>query len=370
MLSKIFYVKPSITQVEIDFAQDAVSTGWGQLCYNYIERFENKFIDYLGVKHAVATSSCTGAMHLGLAALGVGLGDEVILADINWIATVAPIVHLNATPVLVDILPDSWCLDPIEVSKAITPKTKAIIATHLYGNLCDLTELNKISKKHNIPIIEDAAEALGSYYHGQPVGSLELFGTFSFHGTKTVTTGEGGLFATNNTELYNKVITLSNHGRRPGEKRQFWPEAIGYKFKMANVQAAIGYGQMTRINELVNKKRLVFSWYKDRLNGLPLTLNPEPANCQNVYWMPTAIINRDINFNREQLLDIFKENNIDGRVFFWPLSMLGLKNLTKFNDNKVTYDLYNRGINLPSYHDITEQDVNRVVQCLIKSLKL
>jgi perosamine synthetase len=370
MNSKIYYAKPSITQVEIDLANDAVINGWGDHYNDYIERFENTFREYLGVKHTIATSSCTGALQLGLAGLDISSNDEIILADINWVATVAPVVHLKAKPILVDVLPDSWCLDPISVKKAITKKTKAIIATHLYGNLCEIEELLRISQEYNIPLIEDAAEAIGSMYHGQPAGSMGIFGVFSFHGSKTITTGEGGLLSTNDTELYNKIFTLSNHGRIKGEKQQFWPKVVGYKFKMSSIQAAIGLGQMTRIEELVDKKRLIFSWYKDKLSGFPLQLNPEQVNCRNGFWMPTAIINKDIKFNREDLLNSFKIANIDGRVFFWPLSMMSLDGIEKLYENKVSYDIFYRGINLPSYHDITENDVDRVVKCLKKSLKI
>src|SRR5690242_11810517 len=163
--SRIYYAKPSITAREIEYATDAVAHGWGPRCYEYIDRFELLFREHLGVSHAIATSSCTGALHMGLAALGVGAGDEVILADINWIASAAPIIYLGATPVLVDVLRDSWCVDPECVEAAITPRTKAIIAVHLYGNLCDMDALLDIGRRHSIPIVEDAAEALGSIWH-------------------------------------------------------------------------------------------------------------------------------------------------------------------------------------------------------------
>lgn len=202
--SRIYYTKPSITDLEVRYAFDAAANGWGHRCYEYIERFENLFKTYLEVKHAIATSSATGALHMGLAALGVGPGDEVILADTNWIATVAPVVHLRAKPIFVDILPDTWCIDPVKAEAAITPRTKAIIATHLYGNLCDMNRLLDIGSRYNIPIIEDAAEAIGSIYHGKRAGSMGKFGIFSFHGTKTITTGEGGMFVTNDDELYER----------------------------------------------------------------------------------------------------------------------------------------------------------------------
>ena len=217
MKQRVYYTKPSITEFEVTYTTDAARNGWGDKCYEYIDRFEELFKQHLGVQYAIATSSCTGALNMGLAALGVGLGDEVIMADTNWIATAAPIVHLGAKPVFVDILPDSWCIDPALAEAAITPHTKAIIAVHLYGNLCEMEQLLAISEKYGIPVIEDAAEAIGSVYHGKRAGSIGKFGTFSFHGTKTITTGEGGMFVTNDPELYEHVLTLSNLGRARGQ---------------------------------------------------------------------------------------------------------------------------------------------------------
>ena len=212
----------------------------GERCYEYINRFEGAFKQHLGVKYAIATSSCTGALHMGMAALGIGPGDEVIMADTNWIASAAPIVHLGAKPIFVDILPDSWCINPDLAEAAITRRTKAILAVHLYGNLCDMDRLRDIGKKHGVPIIEDAAEAIGSVYHGKRAGSMGAFASFSFHGTKTLTTGEGGMFVTDDADLYETVLTLSNHGRARNQKKQFWPDVVGFKYKMSNVQAAIG----------------------------------------------------------------------------------------------------------------------------------
>ena len=255
MKSRILYTKPSISELEVRYATDAAANGWGDQCYAYINRFEALFKEHLGVRYAVATSSCTGALHMGMAALGIGPGDEVIMADTNWIATASPIVNLGATPVFVDILEDSWCIDPQKVEAAITPRTKAIVAVHLYGNLCDLSRLLVIGDKHGIPVIEDAAEAIGSVWHGRRAGSIGKFGTFSFHGTKTLTTGEGGMFVTNDEALFERVLTLSNHGRARGQSKQFWPDAVGFKYKMSNLQAAIGCAQMKRIDELIQRKR-------------------------------------------------------------------------------------------------------------------
>jgi perosamine synthetase len=367
-MTKIYYAKPSITELEVRYATDAAANGWGDHCYDYILRFEKLFRDHLGVEFAQATSSCTGALHLGLSALGIGPGDEVILADINWIASAAPIVHLGAKPVFIDILPDTWCLDPARIEAAITPKTKAIIAVHLYGNVCEMDEILAIGKKHGLYVIEDAAEAIGSKYKGKRAGSMGDFGVFSLHGTKTVTTGEGGMFVTNNSDLNTKVQILNSHGRNPKNPKQFWAEVIGYKYKISNIQAAIGCAQMERVEELVARKRQIFISYAEGLKSVSdkLSMNPELPGTVNGYWMPTIVCNDGVAFDRKDLLEKFKANNIDGRVFFYPLSSLPA--FSPVFSNSVSYGIHERAINLPSYHEITAQDqlrVNEIVrQCL------
>lgn len=364
--SRIHYTKPSITELEIRYATDAVTHGWGERCYEYINRFEQAFKAHLGVQYAIATSSATGALHMGMAGLGIGPGDEVILADINWIASAAPITYLGAAPILVDVLPDTWCLDPAAVEAAITPRTKAILAVHLYGNLCDMGALLAIGSKYDIPVIEDAAEAIGSIWHGKRAGSMGAFGSFSFHGTKTLTTGEGGMFVTNDAALFERVLTLSNHGRAKGETRQFWPERIGFKYKMSNVQAAIGCAQMERIDKLISSKRRVFEAYRDALRDLPLRMNPEPAGTINGYWMPTIVVEEGVPFDRDALLATFKADNIDGRVFFWPLSSLPA--FEPSPQNGTSHSLSLRAINLPSYHDLTLLDTARICAHVIDSI--
>lgn len=362
--ARISYTKPSITEREVAYAADAAANGWGERCYDYINRFEEGFRTYLGTGHAVATSSCTGAMHMGLAALGVGPGDEVILADTNWVATAAPIVHLGATPIFVDILPDSWCIDPAEAERRITPKTKAIIATHIYGNLCDMDRLLEIGRRHDIAIIEDAAEAIGSSWHGRRAGSMGLFGTFSFHGTKTLTTGEGGMFVTSDTALFEKVLTLSNHGRARNQKKQFWPDEVGFKYKMSNIQAALGCAQLERIEDLTTRKREILAAYAERLKAYQsISLNPQNAGTVNGAWMPTAVFDRAIGISREMLQQAFSAANIDARVFFHPLTSLPM--FTEQRENHHAYDIPERAINLPSYHDMTEDEIDRVARIVI-----
>lgn len=358
MKPRILYTKPSITDREIAYTTDAATNGWGDRCYEYIHRFEAGFCSYLDVKYAIATSSCTGALHLGMAALGIGPGDEVILADTNWIATASPIVHLGATPVFVDILPDSWCIDPERVAKAITPRTKAIIAVHLYGNVCEMDRLLAIGRRHGIPVIEDAAEAIGSEFHGRRAGAMGIFGAFSFHGTKTLTTGEGGMFVTQDEALYERVLMLSNHGRARGQTRQFWPDAVGFKYKMSNLQAAVGCAQLERVADLVARKRAIMAHYRATLGDDPrVTLNPEPAGTRNGFWMPTVVFSESSGIRREKVQAAFAAENIDARVFFWPLS--GLPMFTPAVDTPHAWSIPQRAINLPSYHDMTDEDLHR-----------
>jgi len=368
MKSRIHYTKPSITDLEVQYATDAAANGWGEQCYAYIDRFERLFKEHLGVEYAIATSSCTGALHMGMAALGIGPDDEVIMADTNWIATASSIVNLCAKPVFVDILPDSWCIDPEKAEAAITPRTKAIVAVHLYGNLCDMNKLLAIGEKYGIPVIEDAAEAIGSVYHGKRAGSMGKFGAFSFHGTKTLTTGEGGIFVTNDAELYERVLTLSNHGRARGQTKQFWPDMVGFKYKISNIQAAIGCGQMERIEDLIYRKREIFAEYRNQLvdfNGV--SMNPEPEGTVNGVWMPTVVFSPDTGVTREQLQVAFAEENADARVFFWPLSSVDM--FESVPSNSVAWTIPDSAINLPSYHDIEYNDIDRVVSVIKNMLQ-
>lgn len=361
-MSRIFYTKPSITDREVAYATDAALHGWGERCYEYITKFERLFREHLHCKYAIATSSCTGALHMGLAAIGLRPGDEVILADINWVASAAPILYLGAKPVFVDVLPDTWCIDPEKAEAAITPRTRAIIAVHLYGNLCEIDDLRDVGERYGIPVIEDAAEAIGSIYHEKCAGTMGTFGVFSFHGTKTITTGEGGMFVSNDEMMYEKVYTLSNHGRARGQPKQFWPDMAGFKYKMSNLQAAIGCAQMERIGDLVAAKRRIFKFYERHLAGLPLKMNPEHHGTTNGFWMPSIVVDEGVPFDRQKLLAAFKADDIDGRVFFWPLSMLPM--FSPRPGNAVSYGIYHRAINLPSYHDISEPEMMRVVNII------
>jgi perosamine synthetase len=350
---------PSITEREVELAAEAARTAWRQNHYAYNARFERMVADYVGVAHAVSVPHCTAALHLALAALGVGPGDEVIAPDATWIASVAPIVYVGAEPVLVDILADTWCLDPDAVEAAIGPKTKAIIGVDLYGSTCDWDRLRAIADHHGLALIEDAAEALGSVHHGRRAGALGRVSAFSFHGSKTVVTGEGGMLATDDAALFQRVLFLRDHGRNPGD-RFFQNSEIAFKYRMSAVQAALGVAQMERIDELIAYKRAVFGWYRDRLAGVNgLTLNAEPAGTRNSYWMTTAILNPSLGLDKFAVMAEFDKRNIDSRPFFSRLSTLPAfadrpkaKRFVTPADKGARIAEY--GVNLPSGYNMTE----------------
>ena len=360
-LKKIPINKPSITQLEIDYVNDAIAHGWGEKCYDYIFRFENIFADYQGLKYAHATSSCTGAIHLALMAMGIKPGDEVILPENTWIATVEPILYIGAKPIFVDILPDTWCIDPKSIKQAISPRTKAIIVVHLYGNMCEMDEIMAIANQNNLMVLEDAAEGLGSTYKGKRAGSIGHAGVFSFHGTKTISTGEGGIIVTPDENIYNKTKVLNDHGRnrKDPENKPYWMRDYGYKYRMSNLQAAMGCAQMERVEELVAKKRLIFSWYQEALKDFPGKMNPEPEHTYNSYWLPTLVVDQGVPFVRDRFFAHSKENNIDSRPFFYPLSYLPM--FESKPENEVAYNIFERGINLPSYHDASFEEINAVI---------
>ena len=244
---KIYAAGPSISDLEIKTVIDAVSNGWYENAYDYCELFQEEFSNYHNRKFALMTPNCTTAIHLVLAGMGIGPEDEVIVPECTWIGSTAGVSYLGAKTIFCDIDPVNWCLNPITLEKLITEKTKAIIFVDLFGNMPNIDELEAISKKHNIPLIEDAAEAHGSTYRKKKAGSFGLASVFSFHRTKTITTGEGGMLLMDNEELFNRCSFLRDHGRIPGGK-PYWNLEITFKYMPFNVQAALGYAQLKRID--------------------------------------------------------------------------------------------------------------------------
>lgn len=373
-MEKIFLAGPSITQKEIDYVCDAVTNGWYGRANYYQERFEKAFSAYIGSRFAASLPSCTSAIHLSLLSLGIGPGDEVIIPDITWIASASPVIYVGASPVFADIDSKTWCLSVDSLKQSITPKTKAIIVVDLYGNMPEMDEIVEIAKKYSLEIIEDAAEAIGSEYKGKKAGSFGKTGVFSFHGSKVLTTGEGGMLVTNDENIYKRVLFLRDHGRPSGDKL-FWNTEVGYKYKMSALQAALGLAQLERIEELVVKKRQIFKWYEKYLKDeKSITLNYEPTDIKNTFWMVTAILDKKIGIRKKRLQELLDNKSIDSRPFFYPLSSLpafskivDVKEAKK--DNKISYQLSPYGINLPSALNITEEKVKYVCDVLIDIIK-
>jgi perosamine synthetase len=359
---------PSITEREIQYVLDAVQHGWNENHSDYIHRFERAFADYVGTRFALSTSSCTGALHLSLLALGIGPGDEVLVPEISWAATASAVVYVGATPVFVDVDRATWCMAPDSAACAVTPRTKAIIPVHLYGHPTDMPEIINLARQHDLKILEDAAPALGAEVHGRKVGGLGDVAAFSFQGAKIMTCGEGGMLVTNDEAIYQRAAHLADHGR--DKTRPFYITSVGYKYKLSNLQAAMGLAQLERIEELVERKRLIFNWYQKRLANLKgVALNVEQPWARNIYWMTSIVLDDSLNIKRDNVLAGLKQFGVDCRPFFPPISTFPMF-VSCASQNPVAHDVSPRGINLPSGHNLTESDVDRVCEALINVLQV
>ena len=369
MTERIPVSGPWITQKEIDYVTDAVTNAWYSNANIYHQRFERAFADYIGVRHAVSLPSCTAGIHLALLALGVGEGHEVIVPDATWIASAAPISYVGATPVFADVDEATWCLDAASFERNITPRTKAVIPVDLYGNVAPLDAIMEIAHRRGIAVIEDAAEAIGAELNGRRAGSLGDVGVFSFHGSKTLTTGEGGMLVTDRDDIRDRVLVLRDHGRTPGDT-MFFNREIGYKYKMSSMQAALGLAQLERIDELVKRKREIFAWYQEMLGDVEgVRLNVEPPGTKSIYWMVTVIFDPSLGVTKEKAIAELSARGIDTRPFFHPLSSLppyvhldsaeGAR-----RENAVAYRIAPYGVNLPSGLNLTRSAVARVCDSL------
>lgn len=349
---------PSITQKEIDYVTDAITNGHDEHWGDYIKRFEKSFAEFLGVRHAITTSSCTGALHLALVALGIKEGDEVIVPDTSWVATASAVRYVGAEPVFADVMRDSWCIYAQSIKERITEKTKAIIPVHLYGQPCDMIDIVGVAMKYNLKIVEDAAPALGATFNHRMIGTYGDFAAFSFQGAKILSTGEGGMLVTDNDELFERVKHFAEHGRSGSG---FDISDVGFKYKMSNLQAAWGLAQLERIHELISKRRLIYEWYRQELKGVEgIQLSKDDTYFERpIYWMTSIVLNGDI--SRDYMMAKLKEKKIDTRPFFPPMSSF---KMFKSYDNPVAKYIGDRGINLPSGHKRTHEDIVYICDCI------
>jgi len=349
--------EPSITKKEIAYVTDAVKSGWVSSLGRYINEFEEGFAKYIGTKYALTTCNGTVALHLAMASLKLKAGDEIIVPDLTFIATANAVTYLGAKAVMVDVQENTWCIDPVAVKKAITSKTKAIVPVHLYGHPAQMDAILEIAKKYGLFVIEDAAESHGAFYKSQKVGAIGDCGVFSFYGNKIITTGEGGMITTNSVELYERAKFLRDHAM--SSTKRYWHTEVGFNYRITNLQAAMGLAQLERIDSLIEKKRKVFSWYKQFLKGVSgISLNEQQPWGQSVYWMMCVVLDRKVGHFREKIMKRLKEQGIDSRPFFYPITQMEM--YASKRSNPISYDISYRGFNLPSSTCLSQNDVKRV----------
>jgi len=346
--------QPYLTGREKEYVGQCLDSTWISSKGEFITRFENGFAAYIGAEHATTVCNGTVALHLALAALGLGPGDEVIVPTLTYIASVNTIAQTGATPVFVDSLADTWQIDPDDVRRKITPRTKAVMAVHLYGLPCDMAALVDLCREHRLLLVEDCAEAFGTYFGGQHVGTFGDVATFSFFGNKTITCGEGGMVVARDKEIIDRAFHLKNQG--VSQTREYWHDVAAYNYRMTNICAAIGLAQLERADEILAKKRAVAGWYREGLAGLPLRTHDEIAETRHSYWMCSVVV--DAAEHRQPLREHLKRAGIETRPLFHPAhTMPPYASDTRY---PVAESLGTRGINLPSYPGLSQDDVARV----------
>lgn len=352
--------QPQLNGKEMQYLLDAFLSTWISSSGKYVTEFENDFSRYCDRKYGIATSNGTTALHLALVALGVGVGDEVIVPDITFAATINAVLYTGALPVIVDIEEDSWCIDPSEIEKAITKRTKVIIPVHIYGQPCDMDRIMDIAKRHGLYVVEDCAEAHGAKYDGKKVGSFGDISCFSFFGNKVITTGEGGMCITDNKELEQKMRIYRDHGM--SKERRYYHEVVGFNYRMTNLQAAIGVAQLENIDAILKWREELETLYRKKIStikGIMIQRN-DLAKRDKITWLVTVYTKKE---NREVYTGALTDANIDVREFFVPLSEMEIYRSYVFS-NKVSREISKKGFNLPTSYIINEEEVNRVVNAL------
>lgn len=364
--TEILTAGPFIGAREVTYCIDAARRGWNSSHSKYLHRFEQEFAEYVGCDYAIATSSCTGAIHLALLAAGIGPGDEVIVPETTWVATASAVTYLGARPVFADVDLLTWTLDPESVRSKITERTRAIIPVHLYGFPAPMSALVDIANEIDAKIIEDAAPAIGALVNEKPVGSIGDAGCFSFQGAKMLVTGEGGMLVTNNREIYERAFKQQDHGRVPGT---FWIDEIGRKYKMSNLTAALGLAQLHSSEMQITKKRRISQWYRDCLSNEPyVTFQQEAPNTKSIYWMTSISLSEDAPISAASLAEYLKAEGIDTRPVFPPISSYPIWSQT---DNVIGENAKKIGansLNLPSGVGLSHASVKRVCSTIQRAL--
>jgi perosamine synthetase len=350
---KIPVYQPSLNGNEKKYVNECIDSTWISSKGKFVSEFENAFANYIDVKHATTVSNGTVAIHLALVALGIGEGDEVIVPTLTYISSVNAIVYTGAIPVFVDSLQDSWQIDPKDVEKKITSRTKAVMAVHLYGHPCDMDPLVRVCRENGLFLIEDCAEAIGTKYKNKHVGSFGDISTFSFFGNKTITTGEGGMVVTNDETLHDRSVHFKGQGL--AKHRQYWHDVIGYNYRMTNICAAIGLAQLENIDQVLIKKKRIADVYRQEFEGSTIVFhNPTSNEIYHSYWM-CSILAVDT-AQRDKIRDHLDKEGIETRPLFYPVHTMPMYS-TKFQRHPVAEDLGWRGINLPSYPGLKDEEI-------------
>ncbi len=357
--------EPTLIGNEKKYVNDCLETGWISSKGKYNDLFATKFAKYIGVEYGTTVGNGTLALHVALLSLGVGIGDEVIVPSLTYVASANAVKHAGAEVVFADSLDDTWQIDPNDIERRITKRTKAIMAVHLYGHPCDMDKIIEIANKNNLYVIEDCAEAIGSEYKGKKVGSFGHISAFSFFGNKTITCGEGGMVVTNDKSLIDKSNHLKNQG--VDEQREYWHNIIGYNYRMTNIAAAIGLAQLEQIDFFVNRKIEIGKKYEDKLVGLPLKMQKPIGDVKHTYWMVSMTCDRTK--DRDSLRSFLKQKGIETRPTFYPVHTMPMyiSNLQAF---PVAEKIGLSGINLPSYPKLTDEQIDYICDCIKEYFKV
>ena len=365
-MKRIRVAQPSLGGNERKYVLDCLDSTWISSIGPYVPAFETEFARFCGVRHAVAVSSGTSALHLALAALGVSAGDEVIVPTVTYVATANAVRYCGATPVLADVTAPALTLDPADAERRITPRTRGIVPVHLFGHPADMTAINEIAGRHRLFVLEDAAEAHGAEWRGHKAGGLGTCGAFSFFGNKIVTTGEGGMVTTDDDALAARIRLLRGQGMDPGQR--YWCSVMGYNYRMTNIQAAIGLAQMESIDSALAARIRIVGWYDRHLRPLRDVLVLPTANrhVRHAFWMYAVWLRDGDGVARDAVMRRLDDAGIETRPAFPPLHTL-----PPYRDPRcypVADTWAPRGICLPTHQGLTEADVRRIAEALSTAL--
>lgn len=357
---------PKMSGNEWKYIKDCLDTNWVSSVGAYVDKFEKDFKNYIGSKSSVVTMNGTSALQLALLSLGIGKGDEVIVPSMTFVASVNPIIYVGAEPVFVDVCRDTYVMDVDKIEELITGKTKAILPVHLYGHPVDMDKVMKIAKEHNLYIIEDATESLGSTYKGRHTGTIGHIGCFSFNGNKLITTGAGGMFVTNDEEIGEKAKYLSNQAKTINSNNEMIHEEIGYNFRMPNILAAMGCAQLEVIDEYIEAKKNNARYYSQLLKNIEgITLPSQKEGVFNVNWLYSVIIEEKYKLTRDEVIEKMRKNNIETRPFFYPIHMMKIYKGYKKGNMDITEELYEKGLCIPSSVELKNKDILRIYETLL-----